>query len=210
MERTPTPTARRKSSLRAIRAAGAFAVAAAALSAVTAVTGCTHLLQTSAEDLPDRMPFQEFAFDRPQGSEWYMRDTLDPPNIVEFTRRGDASEAQIRVVAVRPPGVVQNIDQLTEWAQDLPDEDKVIRAEPGHGATCVRYHGRSALTVNYARQAANYADRMITDEDSLECIDPHTPDIIVRFIVTQRSAAGGTPEGNRQADAFLSSVAFRQ
>jgi len=189
----------------AMRTAGAiFCV----LVLAAGVPGCTHLFQTSAGDLPSRLEYPEFSFDRPQGDEWYLRDTLDPPAIVEFTKRGESSERQIRVVALTPADRVENTDQLTDWSEGLPDEDQVVRPDPGHGAVCVRYHGRSSLTVNYARQAGEFADRMVTDEDSLECIDPHSPGRIVRFIYTQRSPTGGTPEGARDADAFLASVKF--
>ncbi|HYB91915.1 MAG TPA: hypothetical protein VEC38_12820 [Candidatus Binataceae bacterium] len=169
---------------------------------------CTHLFQTNVDKLPRRLDYPEFSFDRPQGDQWYLHDTLDPPNIVEFTKRAVSSERQIRVLALTPEGRVENVDQLTDWSEGLPDEDQVVRPDPGHGAVCVRYHGRSTMTVNYAGDGAEYADRMVTDEDSLECIDPHLPGRIVRFIYTQRSPTGGTADGARDADAFLASVKF--
>jgi len=182
----------------------------AVLAAAVATVGCTHLMQTNADDLPDRMHLSEFSFARPEGSDWYLNNTINPPTVIEFTKRGHQSESQILVIGYRPDERVTNTDELFEWAQGLPDTDKIVALAPGHGATCIRYHGRSTLTVNYADTSKPSADVMVTDEDSLECIDPNQPGLMVRFIVTQRSASGGTPAGARSAEAFLSSVSFDQ
>jgi hypothetical protein len=190
---------------RARRAAVALAALAAAISALPA---CTHLLQTNAESLPDRMRFSEFSFARPQGDEWYYRDTSDPPTIAEFTKRGHRSEAQILVIGYLPPGRVTSLDELLDFGENLPGADKVVSPAPGHGATCVRYHARSLLSVNYANTSQPYTDVMVTDEDSLDCIDPGYPNYLVRFIFSQRSPNGGTDEGTREADAFIQSIQF--
>jgi hypothetical protein len=186
---------------------GAFAAAAFA-AALSALPACTHLLQTNAESLPDRMQFSEFSFARPQGDDWYYRDTSDPPTIAEFTKRGHRSETQILVIGFLPPSRVTSLDELIDFGENLPGADKVISPAPGHGATCVRYHGRSLLSVNYANTMQPYTDVMVTDEDSLECIDPSYPNYLVRFIFSQRSPNGGTEEGTREADAFLDSIKF--
>ncbi len=171
---------------------------------------CTHVFQTSGEALPERMRVGEFSFDRPQGEGWYLENTSDPPTIIQFTKRGRHAESQILIVGFRPDGRVTSLDELIDWAQNLPDADKVVAPAPGHGAVCVRYHGRSTLTVHYANTPKPTSDVMVTDEDSLECIDPFTPGILVRFITTQRSAEGGTPEGTAEAYAFLKSIQFEQ
>jgi hypothetical protein len=177
------------------------------LSALAAAS-CTYLLQTDAGGLPGRMQRGDFSFQRPDRAGWYLRDTVDPPTLAEFTRHDGRAESQILIFAFEPSGTVTNADQLQHWAESLPGGDKVISPAQGHGATCLRYHARSLLTVNYANTTAPSVDRLITDEDSLECIDPHTPGFIVRFIYTQRSPTGGTTTGEQEADAFLSSIQF--
>jgi len=74
----------------------------------------------------------------------------------------------------------------------------------------VRYHGRSLMTLHYANTPNPVSNQIATDEDSLECIDPHQPGLLVRFITTQRSATGGTPEGTAEAYAFLKSIQFAE
>jgi len=185
-----------------------LAQAAVALAAIALLPSCTHFSQTNGDALPERMHVGEFSFDRPQGEEWYLNNISDPPTIVEFTKRGHQSEAQILVMGFRPPSPITTADQLSDWAQNLPDADKVITPAPGHGAICVRYHGRSTISINYANTTKPTTDVMTTDEDSLECIDPNTPDILVRFITTQRSATGGTQTGSEEAVAFLNSIRF--
>ena len=175
------------------------------------VPACTHAFQTNSEALPGRMRLGEFSFDRPQGDGWYMSNVSDPPTIVEFTKRGHRTEAQIMVKAFRPEQRVNDPDELMEWAQGtLPDEDKVVTPAPGHGAICIKYHGRSVMTVNYADTSKPFKNEMTTDEDSLDCIDPYNPGLLVRFISTQRSATGGTPEGTAEAYAFLKSIQFEK
>ncbi|MHB8384479.1 MAG: hypothetical protein ACYDC3_19315 [Candidatus Binataceae bacterium] len=178
------------------------------ITSATAATACTYALQTDAVGLPGRMRRGDFSFERPARAGWYLRDTVDPPTLAEFTRHDGRQESQILIYAFNPPAAVTNADQLQRWAESLPGGDKVISPAPGHGATCLRYHAQSILTVNYANTTAPSADRLITDEDSLECIDPRSPGFIVRFIYTQRSPAGGTPAGDHEADAFLSSIKF--
>ena len=172
---------------------------------------CTHAFQTSNEALPERMQIGEFSFERPQGQGWYLNDVSDPPMVMEFTKRGHQTESQIVVVGLHPNSSVTNLDELNEWAENLPDADKVITPAPGHGATCVRYHGRSVMTLHNDENVHKPLTAVITtDEDSLECIDPYHPGLIVRFISTQRSATGGTPEGTAEAYAFLKSIQFSQ
>ncbi|MGO9450116.1 MAG: hypothetical protein ACLQDV_03560 [Candidatus Binataceae bacterium] len=185
-----------------------LAQAAAALAAITLLPACTHFSQTSGDALPERMHVGEFSFDRPQGEQWYLNNISDPPTIVEFTKRGHQTEAQILAMGFRPPTPITTADQLTDWAENLPDADKVITPAPGHGAICVRYHGRSTMSINYADTTRPVTSVMTTDEDSLECIDPNTPNILVRFITTQRSATGGTQAGSEEAVAFLNSIRF--
>jgi hypothetical protein len=180
----------------------------AIVAAAAMLPACTHAFQTSGEALPDRMKVGEFSFNRPQGQGWYLNNVSDPPTIIEFTRHGHRYEEQIIVIGLRPDGRVTTSDELMEWAQNLPDADKVVTAAPGHGATCVRYHGRSTFTVHSGDKDHPIAEVMRTDEDSLECIDPFHPGLIVRFITVQRSAEGGTPEGTEEAYAFLKSVRF--
>jgi len=184
--------------------------ALALLCATTILPACTHAFQTSSEALPERMNVGEFSFERPQSQGWYLNNVSDPPTIVEFTKRGHRSEAQILVMGLHPDNRVTNSDELIEWAENLPDGDKVIAPAPGHGATCVRYHGRSVMTVHYATTPQPKSDEITTDEDSLECIDPYHPGLLVRFITTQRSASGGTPEGTAEAYAFLKSIQFTE
>ncbi|HVA78958.1 MAG TPA: hypothetical protein VNF27_13735 [Candidatus Binataceae bacterium] len=181
---------------------------AAALLIAIGPLGCTYLLQTDAVDLPGRMQRGDFSFQRPARSGWYMRDTVDPPTLAEFTRHDGRAESQILVFAYTPSVPVTNADQLQRWAESLPGGDKVVTAAPGHGTTCLHYHAQSILTVNYANTTEPSADRLITEEDSLECLDPRTPGFIVRFIYTQRSPTGGTPTGAAEAAAFLSSIKF--
>jgi hypothetical protein len=181
-----------------------------ALFAMAATVACTHAFQTSGEALPERMQVGEFSFERPHGEGWYLENVSDPPTIVEFTKRGPQWEAQILVMGFHPEGRVTNSNELMEWAQELPDADKVVAPAPGHGATCVRYHGRSVMTLHYANTPNPVSNSIATDEDSLECIDPHQPGLLVRFITTQRSATGGTPEGTAQAYAFLKSIQFAE
>lgn len=174
-------------------------------------SACTHAFQTNNEALPQRMHLGEFSFDRPQGPGWYMSNVSDPPTIVEFTRHGHRSEAQIMVKGIRPEQRVTTPDELMEWAEaTLPDQDKVVTAAPGHGATCVNYHGRSIMTVHYEESGKPFKNVMTTDEDSLDCIDPYNPGLMVRFISTQRSATGGTPDGTAEAYAFLKSIQFEK
>ncbi|GEM_PF-3454425 len=180
----------------------------AVLFAAGFAAACTHVFQTSGDALPDRMRVGEFSFDRPQGDGWYLENTSDPPIIIQFTKRGRRFESQILVIGFRPDGRVTTLDELMDWTESLPDADKVVAPAPGHGAICVRHHGRSTLTVHYANTPKPLADVMITDEDSLECIDPFHPGLIVRFITTQRSTEGGTPEGTAEAYAFLKSIQF--
>lgn len=183
--------------------------AATILSAI-ATASCTYLLQTDAGALPGRMQRGDFSFQRPERTGWYLRDTVDPPTLAEFTRHDGRAESQILVYAFEPPTAVTNADQLQQWAESLPGGDKVVSPAAGHGATCLRYHARSLLTVNYANTTEPSVDRLVTDEDSLECIDPRNPGFVVRFIYTQRSPNGGTPEGEQEADTFLSSIRFEQ
>lgn len=177
------------------------------LSAI-APASCTHLLQTDAVGLPERIQRGDFSFQRPERTGWYLRDTVDPPTLAEFTRHDGRAESQILIFAFEPSSAVTNADELQHWAESLPGGDKVISPAAGHGTTCLRYHAQSLLTVNYANTTTPSVDRLITDEDSLECIDPHSPGFIVRFIYTQRSPNGGTPAGEQEADAFLSSIRF--
>jgi len=177
------------------------------LSAI-APASCTYLLQTDAGGLPGRMQRGDFSFQRPERTGWYLRDTVDPPTLAEFTRHDGRAESQILIYAFEPPTTVTNADELQHWAERLPGGDKVISPAAGHGTTCLRYHAQSLLTLNYANTTAPSVDRLVTDEDSLECIDPRTPGFIVRFIYTQRSPNGGTPAGEQEADAFLSSIQF--
>ena len=180
------------------------------LFAIMTTMGCTHAFQTSGEALPQRMQVGEFSFERPPGEGWYLENVSDPPTIVEFTKRGPQWEAQILVMGFHPEGRVSNSDELMEWAQELPDGDKVVTPAPGHGAICVRYHGRSVMTLHYANTPDPVSNQIATDEDSLECIDPYHPGLLVRFITTQRSATGGTPEGTAEAYAFLKSIQFAE
>lgn len=173
-----------------------------------APASCTHLLQTDAVGLPERIQRGDFSFQRPERTGWYLRDTVDPPTLAEFTRHDGRAESQILIFAFEPSSAVTNADELQHWAESLPGGDKVISPAAGHGTTCLRYHAQSLLTVNYANTTTPSVDRLITDEDSLECIDPHSPGFIVRFIYTQRSPNGGTPAGEQEADAFLSSIRF--
>jgi hypothetical protein len=183
---------------------------AAAILIAIAQCSCTYLLQTDAVALPGRMQRGDFSFERPERPGWYLRDTVDPPTLAEFTRHDGRAESQILVFAFNPPEPVINADQLQRWAESLPGGDKVVSAAPGHGTTCLRYHAQSILTVNYANTTEPSADRLITEEDSLECLDPRTPGFIVRFIYTQRSPTGGTPTGAAEAAAFLSSIQFEK
>ena len=183
----------------------------AILLAASIVPACTHAFQTSNEALPERMQVGEFSFERPQGQGWYLNNVSDPPMVVEFTKRGHQTESQIVVMGLHPDNRVTNLDELNEWVENLPDADKVIAPAPGHGATCVRYHGRSVMTMhNDQDRSRPIIDVITTDEDSLECIDPYRPGLIVRFVTTQRSATGGTPEGTAEAYAFLKSIQFSQ
>jgi len=185
--------------------------ALALLFAASILPACTHAFQTSNEALPDRMQIGEFSFERPQGEGWYLNNVSDPPTVMEFTKRGHQAESQIVVMGIHPDSRVINLDELNEWAENLPDADKVITPAPGHGATCVRYHGRSVMTLHDDENAKHPITGVITtDEDSLECIDPYHPGLIVRFITTQRSATGGTPEGTAEAYAFLKSIQFSE
>ena len=180
------------------------------LFAIMTTMGCTHAFQTSGEALPQRMQVGEFSFERPPGEGWYLENVSDPPTIEEFTKRGPQWEAQILVMGLHTEGRVSNSDELMEWAQELPDGDKVVTPAPGHGAICVRYHGRSVMTLHYANTPNPVSNQIATDEDSLECIDPYHPGLLVRFITTQRSATGGTPEGTAEAYAFLKSIQFAE
>jgi|SRR5208282_2593831 len=186
----------------------ALAHAAATVAAIMLLPACTHFFQTNGEALPERMQVGEFSFDRPQGDGWYLNNVSDPPTIVEFTKRGHQTEAQILVMGFRPPNPISTPDELSDWAANLPDAGQVITPAPGHGATCVRYHGRATISINYANTTKPVTEVMTTDEDSLECIDPYTPDLLVRFITTQRSATGGTPTGSEEAITFLNSIRF--
>jgi hypothetical protein len=191
------------------RAALRTALVAASCAALFAAPGCTYLWQTNVNSLPERMKFPEFSFAPPQGQGWYHRNVSDPPEIAQFTKHGPRSETQILVTGYQPPGRVTDIDELIEFSENLPGGDKIVAPAPGHGATCVRYHARSLLSVNYANTTTNpYTDVMVTDEDSLDCIDPRYPNYLVRFIFSQRSPKGGTPEGSREADAFIQSIRF--
>lgn len=190
------------------RALRRTALVAAAAAAAIAITGCTHLWQTRDSALPARMKFAEFSFDPPQGSGWYYRNVSDPPEIAQFTKHGPRSESQILVAGYQPENRVTDLDELVEFAENLPGGDKVIKPAPDHGATCVRYHARSLFSVHYANTPDPYTDVMVTDEDSLDCIDPNYPDYLVRFIFSQRSPKGGTPEGEREAEAFINSIRF--
>jgi hypothetical protein len=183
--------------------------AAAVFAALCAAPACTYLWQTKADSLPDRMRFAEFSFDPPQGPGWYYRNVSDPPEIAQFTKHGPRSETQILITGYQPPARVTDLDELIAFSENLPGGDKVVAPAPGHGATCVRYHARSLLSVNYANTTSNpYTDVMVTDEDSLDCIDPRSPNYLVRFIFSQRSPKGGTQEGEREADAFIRSIQF--
>ncbi len=181
---------------------------ALALLLAAAPLACTHLMQTDANNLPDRMHRGDFSFERPARPGWYLSDTVDPPTLAEFTRHDGRAESQILIFAVAPRSPVTDAAELQRWAESLPDSDKVIAAAPGHGAICVRYHARSVLTVHYADTPSPSADRQVTDEDSLDCIDPHAPGYIVRFIYTQRSSIGGNPVGEEEAQQFLRTIEF--
>jgi hypothetical protein len=181
---------------------------AALFAALFAAPACTYLWQTNVNSLPERMHFSEISFDPPQGRGWYFRNVSDPPEIAQFTRHGPRSETQILVTGYQPRGRVTNIDELIEFSENLPGGDKIVAPAPGHGATCVRYHARSLLSVNYANTSKPYTDVMVTDEDSLDCIDPRSPNYLVRFIFSQRSPKGGTQQGSREADAFIESIRF--
>ena len=178
--------------------------------AALALGGCTHVGQTSADGLPDRVETPEFSFDRPQGDGWYRIDTLQPPAVIQFTQRTKGRETKIEIVSVAMSEPVRSLDDLTVWAQDLPEQDPIVRADSSHGALCVRHRGRSSATVHYVDDATktDYQYRIIADEDSLECVDPVSPTRILRFVFSQRSQSGGSAEGEREADAFLSSVQF--
>jgi hypothetical protein len=184
------------------------------LCAAALTSACTHAFQTSGEALPDKMHVGEFSFERPQGEGWYLKNVSDPPTIVEFTKRGHQSESQILVMGFRPEPPITNADELMEWAQTLPDESKVVTSDLGHGATCVRYHGRATVTAYYtpvdSTAAKPIAYHAMTDQDDLDCIEPHNKGLLVRFISTQRSASGGTPDGTAEAYAFLKSIQFSQ
>jgi hypothetical protein len=183
---------------------------AIAILIAVAPIACTHLMQTDADALPGQMQRGDFSFQRPSRPGWYLSNTVDPPTLAEFTRHDGRAESQILIFAFAPPEPVSNAEQLHRWAESLPDADKVIAPAPGHGATCLRYHAQSALTVNYANTTAPSSERLITDEDSLECIDPHAPGFLVRFIYTQRSPTGGTPIGEEEAQTFLRSIQFER
>jgi hypothetical protein len=185
--------------------------ALAVLFAASILPACTHAFQTSNEALPERMQVGEFSFERPQSQGWYLNNVSDPPTVIEFIKRGHQAESQIMVIGLHPDSRVTTLDELNQWAENLPDADKVIAAAPGHGAVCVRYHGRSVMTMHNDQDKNRPVTGVITtDEDSLECIDPYRPGLIVRFITTQRSASGGTPEGTAEAYAFLKSIEFSQ
>ncbi len=191
------------------RAALRAALVTASFAALFAAPACTYLWQTSVNSLPERMQFSEFSFEPPQGSGWYYRNVSDPPEVAQFTKHGSRSETQILVTGYQPPGRVTDLDELIAFSENLPGGDKVVSPAPGHGATCVRYHARSLLSVNYANTTSNpYTDVMVTDVDSLDCIDPSYPNYLVRFIFSQRSPKGGTQEGSREADAFIRSIRF--
>ncbi|HXW82767.1 MAG TPA: hypothetical protein VEJ86_00040 [Candidatus Binataceae bacterium] len=179
-----------------------------ALGCAVLVGGCTHVGQTSADVLPTRVETPEFSFARPDGDGWYRIDTLNPPTVIEFTRRSPAAERKIEVTSVETPQPVANLDELTEWVENLPEGDPRIWPAPGHGAVCVRNHGSTSVTVHVVLEGTDYPDRMIAVEDSLECVDPASSARILRFVFSQRSRSGGNLEGEREADAFLGSVQF--
>ncbi len=174
-----------------------------------AISACTHLMQTDAGDLPGRVERGGFSFERPDRIGWYMQDTVDPPTLFEMTRHDGRNETQILVLGVAAPSRIGSIDDLDEWCEDLPDGDKVISAAPDHGALCLRYHGRSTFAVHYADAAAPAAYVVITDEDTLECVDPRDPKYVVRFIYAQHGPSGGTAAGASEADAFIKSIQYQ-
>lgn len=183
-------------------------IAAGAIIATLGFGACTYLWQTEATILPDRIQRGDFSFERPTQPGWYMRDTVDPPSLAEFTRHDGRAESQILIVSFAPEAAVSDAQSLALWAGNLPGGDKVITPAPNHGTTCLREHSRSVLALHDADSAAPSVYRMITDEDSLDCLDPRAPGFIVRFIYAQRSPQGATPAGNREADAFLSSIQY--
>lgn len=155
------------------------------------------------------MQFEDFSFARPTGDGWYMTNAPADFTYAEFKKRTESSEAMIRVVQMSPSDIIENEEQLLTYANNLPGEDPIIRLEAGHGATCVRYRGRSALTVNYEENTAGqYQNRMVTDEDSLECIDPDRPGSLFAFTYSERSKAGGSEQGLLEADEFIKSIQF--
>jgi hypothetical protein len=173
---------------------------------------CTHLLETAADSMPARLQYPGFSFERPKGEDWYAANAPPDSTFAEFKKHDDGVETMIRISRVNPPDLIQDPDHLVEYANNLPAEDPIVRLEPGHGAVCVRYRGRSALTVNYDASAdtsaARYQDRMLTDEDSLQCIDPQNPGELIAFTYSERGKLGGSADGAREADEFIRSIKF--
>ncbi len=186
-------------------------IAACVAALALALAGCTHLFETKVESLPDRLDYPGFSFERPDGGEWYMRDAPPQSTLAEFKKHSDGVESMIQVARVWPPDPVENADQLMEFASNLPGEDPQVALEDGHGTTCVRYRARSALTVNYeGSDNPQMQQRMITDEDSLECLDPLWPGALLAFTFSQRGKHGGSADGAHEADAFIRSIQFEQ
>ncbi len=194
--------------LRNLRACGLSIAVWCAIVALMAGSGCTHLLETRADSLPGRIDYPGFSFERPEGRDWYLSNAPAAFTLLEFKRHSDGVETLIRVSRIQAPAIT-NADQLTEFAENMPGEDPQVSVESGHGATCVRYRARSALTVNYEASAApQYQHRMVTDEDSLDCIDPLSPGDLITFTFSQRGHDGGSADGANEADVFIRSVRF--
>jgi hypothetical protein len=186
-------------------------IAASAVALALAGAGCTHLFETNAERLPDRLDYPGFSFQGPDGGEWYMRDVPPESTLVQFRKHSDGVESMIQVARIWPPDLVENADELMNFASNLPGEDPQVTLEDGHGTTCVRYRARSALTVNYeGSDNPQMQQRMVTDEDSLECLDPLWPGALLSFTFSQRGKHGGSVDGAHEADAFIKSIQFEQ
>jgi hypothetical protein len=178
--------------------------------AALALAACTHLLETNVESLPERLDYPGFSFQRPPGEGWYMTDQPPESTMAEFKKHSDGTETMIQVARVWPPDPVEDADQLFEFASNLPGEDPQVVLENGHGDTCVRYRAHSALTVHYEASESPSQQRMRTDEDSLECLDPLWPGALLSFTYSQRRGDGGHLDGAPEADAFIRSIQFEQ
>jgi hypothetical protein len=171
---------------------------------------CTHLLETNAQSLPDRLDYPGFTIERPAGDGWYMTDQPPESTMAEFKKHADGTEMMIQVARVWPPESIDNADQLFEFASNLPGDDPQVLLENGHGDTCVRHRAHSALTVNDASQSPPTEQRMTTSEDSLVCLDPLWPGALLSFTFSQRRGDGGQLDNAAESAAFIKGIQFDQ